>query len=242
MTKTRIGVLAAFLGFATLYIQAQDVQVSAANRTITVTAEDSVEAPAELAIIQIGYRNYARDWRAAYRQNLLQSDATIKAIMSAGVPKENIRTEAVRLSHIEDEETKPAEFKKSTVFLAYQSWTVRVSVPKAQTVVDSAVSAGANDIADVEWSLNDPAALEAKASAAALSRARAIAEQMAKGLGAKLGMLIYASNTAPATKAFGMMAQTETVEVRAEPPSPRLVLFPQPVRRQATVHAVFAIE
>ena len=64
-------------------------------------------------------------------------------------------------------------------------------------MVDAAVKAGANEVDDVEWNVVDPIALQAKAGGAALAKARAIADQMAKGLGIKVGELVYASNRAP---------------------------------------------
>jgi hypothetical protein len=60
-----------------------------------------------------------------------------------------------------------------------------------------ALRAGANVLESLDWNVADPKALQAKAGAAALEKAKAIAEQMAKGLNAKLGDLVYASNRAP---------------------------------------------
>jgi hypothetical protein len=77
-----------------------------------------------------------------------------------------------------------------------------------------------------------------------LAKARAVADQMAKGLGTRLGELVYASNRAPVAKMYRGM---ETVEVMATttpppPPPPKLTLFPQKVKSDATVYAVFSIE
>jgi len=117
-------------------------------------------------------------------------------------------------------------------------------VSQAQAVVDLAVRRVANEVEDVEWNVADPLALQAKAGAAALVKARAIAEQMAKGLGTKLGDLVYASNRAPVSKLFrnlSMQTEAATVSSRGEN-KPQLTLFPQKVKSDATVYAVFAIE
>jgi len=110
-------------------------------------------------------------------------------------------------------------------------------------VVDLAVKAGANDLNDVQWNVADPVALQAKAGSAALAKAKAVADQMAKGLGSKLGELVYASNRAPVAKPYRGM---ETVEVFASLapslPPPTLTLFPKKVKSDATVYAVFSIE
>src|SRR6266567_7784425 len=126
--------------------------------------------------------------------------------------------------------------KKERRFEAQQSWHVTVSAVQAQAVVDRAVRAGANEVDDVEWNVTDSVALQAKTSGAALSKARAIAEQMAKGLGTKLGDLVYASNRAPVAKMWrGMTVNTQSSVVGSAEPEPKLRLFPQKVKSDATV-------
>jgi uncharacterized protein YggE len=58
---------------------------------------------------------------------------------------------------------------------------------QAQTVVDLCVNAGANEVEDVEWSVADPVALQAKAGGAALVKARSIVEQIGHGAGNEAG-------------------------------------------------------
>jgi hypothetical protein len=67
---------------------------------------------------------------------------------------------------------------------------------------------------------------------------------MAKGLGAKLGELVYASNRAPVAKFFrGLSMNTESAEASTVAErKPQLTLFPQKFKSEATVYAVFAIE
>jgi uncharacterized protein YggE len=221
----------------------QDVQVSRTNKTIAVTAEEAVEVNAEIGVLLLGYQNRAATKDAVYRENLLASERIVKALLDAGVPKQNIETSKLDLHERERDDNRkqaPVEFQ------ALQTWTIRVRSDVAQTVVDVAVRAGANIVQDVEWTVADPVALEAKAGGAALAKARAIAEQMARGLGAKLGELIYASNRSPVAKMWrGMRADTSSAMLsRATDklPEPKLTIFPSPVRKEATVHAVFAIE
>jgi uncharacterized protein len=164
--------------------------------------------------------------------------------LDARVPRANIETDKLQLARTEIDEKWTTDMKKERQFIAGQSWHVTVSASEAQTVVDLAVKAGANEVDDVEWNVADPVALQAKAGATALAKAKSIADQMAKGLGTKLGELVYASNRAPVAKTW------QTVEVNAEkmmpppppPPPPKLTLFPQKVKSDATVYAVFSIE
>lgn len=225
--------------------QSQDIQVNRQNKTIAVTADYTLTADAEVAELAIGYHNYAPTQETAFRENVRIADQIIQALLHAKIPSSSIETDKVRLDRVEIDEKWPEEMKKQRVFVAQQSWHVAVSAAQAQSVVDLSVKAGANEVDDVDWNVADPVALQAKASGAALAKARSIAEQMAKGLGTKLGELVYASNRAPVPKLWrGLTASTESAEVSttAAEPEPKLKLFPQKVKSDATVYAVFAIE
>jgi uncharacterized protein YggE len=223
---------------------AQDIQVNRQNKTIAVTAEESTTADAEVAVLAIGYHNYGPTQDAAFQENVRAAERITKALLDAKVPKANIETDKLRLARTEIDEKWTADMKKERQFVAEQSWHVTVSASEAQTVVDLAVKAGANEVDDVEWNVADPVALQAKASGAALAKARIVADRMAKGLGTKLGELVYASNRAPVAKMWrGATLNTEAaVLAPPPPPPPRLTLFPQKVKSDATVYAVFSIE
>jgi uncharacterized protein YggE len=223
---------------------AQDIQVNRQNKTIAVTADESVTADPEVAVLTLGHRDFAPSYDAAFQQNISASDKITKALMSVGVPIANIETEKLSLERVEPDSRWTPEMKKDRQFGAQQTWQVTVPVSQAQAVVDVAVRNGANYVEDVDWDVADPAALQAKAGGAALAKARLVAEQMARGLGTKLGELIYASNRAPVNRAFRNLSTLETsmAAPAPPPPPPHLKLFLQKVKSQATVYAVFGIE
>jgi uncharacterized protein len=222
----------------------QDIQINQQNKTIAVTADESVSADAEVAVLDIGYHNYAATQDLAFGSNVRVARAITRALLQANVPEGNIETEKLRLGPAQVYQDWTEQMKNERVFEAQQSWHVSVSVAQAQSIVDVAVKAGANEVDDVDWNVIDPVALQAKASGAALAKARSIADQMAKGLGIKLGELVYASNRAPIPKMWRGMVQTSQAEVAstATEQEPKLKLFPQKVKSDATVYAVFAIE
>jgi uncharacterized protein YggE len=96
-----------------------------------------------------------------------------------------------------NQEWTPAE-KAERKFQVQQSWSVKTAAANGAKVLDVAVKAGANQSGQMTWSVADQDALQAKAAKLALDRARQIAQQMAAGLNATLGPLVYASNEAPA--------------------------------------------
>ena len=222
---------------------AQEVQVSRSNRSIDVTATETVRANAEVAIVTLGFVNYVPTRDAAYEENARVSNQVIQALLDGGLSKLAIHTEQFQIQSrpYTDPRGGPPEHQ----FYAEQTWTIRVNAADAQTVVDRAVTAGANDVGNVVWEVADPNALEQKAGRAALAKARAEAAELAAEFGGKLGELLYASNRLPnesgvgygAGGGFGMAAGPSTT-----PERPTVKLFPQPVERSATVHAVFAID
>jgi uncharacterized protein YggE len=215
----------------------QQILVNRQNKTIAITAEESVSVDPEVATITVGYQNYGPSKDAAYGENIRVSNEVTKALLNSGVPKSALETESLRLERAERDEKWTAEEKKERQFQATQTWTIHVTADRAQAVVDMALRAGANELEALDWNVSDPKALQAKAGAAALAKAKTIAEQMAKGLNAKLGELVYASNQAPIAGSSGK------VEIMPAPPSPpQLVLYPKKVKSDATVYAVFAIE
>ena len=232
--------LSVLLSVCVVSMYAQTIQVNRQNKTIAVTADDSATAVAEVAVIEIGYHSYAPTQDSAFHENVRVAEQITKALLDAKIPRANIQTEKLRLSHAEIDEKWTPDMKKDRQFTAEQSWHVTVSASDAHSVVDLAVKAGANELNDVEWNVADPVALQARAGGAALAKARTIAEQMAKGLGAKLGELVYASNRAGTT--LNVEAMPAIMAPPPPPPPASLTLFPEKVKADATVNAVFSIE
>jgi len=226
---------------------AQDIQVNRQNKTISVIAEESVTADPEVATVVIGYHNYGATHDLTFQENVRVSNQVTKALLDAHVPKDNIETATLRFERVDADEKWTPEMRKERQFQASQSWRIRVPATQAHVVLDIATHAGANRVDEVAWEVADPSALQAKASGAALAKARAIAEQMAKGLNAKLGELVYASNRSPEennrfVEAFWSRQNSITVSAVEVEATPQVVLYPQKVVSHATVYAVFAIE
>lgn len=220
----------------------QQIQVNRQNKTIALTVDESVSANPEVATITVGYQNYAPTKDAVYADNVRVSNEVTKALLNVGVSKSAIETESVRLERTERDGKWTEQERKERQFQATQTWTIHVSADKAQTVVDTSLRAGANVLESLDWNVSDPKALQARAGAAALSKAKEIADQMAKGLNAKLGDLLFASNHAANVVYTYATLETSAAVQPPPPPPPQLVLYPKKVKADATVYAVFAID
>jgi len=226
---------------------AQQVAVSKQNKTITISAEETMKFEPEIAKLEIGRQDYAATQEEAFRSTKNAVASIVDSLHKSGIRDQAISTESLTLEE-QTQSDSSHRVPPNEKFHSSQRLQVIVSVTTAQNVLDSAVIAGANDVANPEWLLKDYDLAQAQAAGAALKKARTNAEQMAAGLGAKLGDLIYASNNVPNVLfAFrqGLTLNTEsavTVTGTALRREEALKLFPQPVEVKATVYATFAIE
>jgi hypothetical protein len=223
----------------------QGITVSKDNRTIAITATDSVVAMADVATVHIGFVVYGIDHDSAYTDGSKISNAVISALKSAGVPADAIESEAQNLAEEQPYQLNqlPEAEKAKRKWTLTQSWTVRSNASDAARILDLAVKAGANQSGSIDWSLKDENAPQAEAAGKALQRARVVAEEMAKGLNVKLGTLIFASNETQATPVRPVMRAMSEIKASAPPPPPPpLAINPRRIETSATVYAVFAIE
>jgi len=241
------GVAAAMFVATVGMAQAQTIEVNQNNRTIAVTATDKATADSDVAIITVGYLSYAPDSASAYQKGSQLSNSILDSLKKAGIPDSAIQSQAQSLGHTEfpEYDKTPPEERKLREFTISQSWTVKVPAKEAAVVLHTAIEAGANESGHIDWDLTDHGALQAKAAEKALVHAREIAKQMASGLDAHLGSLVYASNQMPMQRFAGVLnsAALETVTVYADAKKEvPLAIKPQQVEESATVYAVFAIE
>jgi uncharacterized protein YggE len=236
MTFRRLLAALATLPFA-LTVAAQQftqpqLNITATNRTLTVAADDSVSVEPEVAVLHIGFDTQPGDPKQAYADGTRTSNAIINALKNAGVPESSIRSESQFLN-------RDYSVEKSHKFKLSQQWTVRTTPERAAEILDVAVTAGANTSGEIEWTVKDEKALVEQALNRAADRAKENATVLAKGMGVRLGALIYVSNqlSTPYPRPMPMaMAKA------AGAPAPPLAIEPQKVTRAANVYAVYAIE
>ena len=241
-SSTPIIALAATAFLATA-AYAQTIQVSNANKTIAITATDEATETADIAAVRIGFEVFGPNSDTAYADGGRISQAVLAALHAQGVADKSIESASQGLEPYNDFNQKdtPAERARKQ-FVMRQSWTVTVLPQEAAKVIRATVAAGANQSGAIDWRVADRNALQARAAAAALVKARAIATQMAAGLHVKLGDLLYASNQAPEPPRFPRPLIFSAAAKAAGPAPPLLAISPQTVREQATVYAVFAIQ
>jgi uncharacterized protein YggE len=208
--------------------------ISPANRTLSVTATESVSVEPEVAILHIGFETQPADAKTAYAQGAQTSNAIVAALRQAGVAESDIRSES---QYLDRDYTVP----KSHRFKLTQQWTVKTTPAHAAEVLDVAVTAGANSSGALDWTVRDESALNEQALDKAAARARANAAVLAKGMDVHLGSLLFTSNQLNAPNFPRPMMRALAMPGSAEA-APPLAIEPQKVSREASVYAVYAIE
>ena len=230
---------------AAVSLHAQQIVVSKDNRTIAVTTSADASAEADTVTVQIGFIVYGPDQASAYALGSKTSNAIAAALKTASVPAENLQSESQSIGAVQpygNQEWTPSE-KAERKFQVTQGWSVKTTAANGAEILDTAVKAGADQSGQMSWSVADQDALQAKAAKLALDRARQIALQMAAGLSATLGPLVYASNEAPARGPQPLMKGAMMSALMAAPQEVApLSISPQKVTASATVYAVFSIQ
>ena len=219
---------------------AQPQHASLDRKTIEISATEKVLVAADIATVKIGYQNLSATKDAAYAENTRTANKIIQAILDSGVPKEAIETESLKLE--QEQERYGAKSGQPVKYVGFQEWQIHSSASEAQKIVDIAVAAGANQIENVEWSVKNPDELEATAYAAALNRAKNLAEQTASQTGVKLGEIISIANSASSfDRQFWRRAGATMYAMAAPPKLAMLKLQPGTVEREASVTITYAV-
>lgn len=210
-----------------------ELKVETSNRTLSVSGDAQVTADPDTAILHIGFETSPSDAQSAYAEGTRTSNAIMGAVKQAGVAESEIHSET---QHLDRDYTMP----KSHKFKLVQQWTVKTDPAHVAQVLDAAITAGASVSGEIEWTVKDPSALDAQALQNAAARAREDAAGLAKGMGVRLGALVYVSKTsAPDVRPMQMQRVMAMAKAQSDQP---LAIEPGKVTRSASVSAVYAIE
>jgi uncharacterized protein len=149
-----------------------------ARAGITVTGVGTVKSVPDEAELSLGVETEAPTAKDALAANSARMERLLAALGSAGVKKEDIRTQEVSLY--------PRYEKEG--FTARNSVLVKIrDLGRAGAILELAARSGANQTSGPSMSTSNREELEAKALTAAVENARAKAEALARAAGVGLG-------------------------------------------------------
>ena len=177
------------------------VQTQPPARTITVTGTGKVTLTPDIAYISIGVHTENASATEAVSGNSTQAQAVITAIKGFGVADKDIQTTDVSINPQQQTDSNG----KVTGILYVVDNTVYVTVrdlTKLGDLLDSTVSAGANNINSIQFDVADKTAALSQARLAAVADARKQADELTKATGVTLDVvqsISYYDTTAPVT-------------------------------------------
>jgi uncharacterized protein YggE len=196
---------------------------------ITVTGVGTTTSVPDEAAFTIGVQTVGPTAREALASNSEQMRRVIAAVRSAGVAKEDVKTQDVSVSaSYEDEGRIDGYSARNSVLVTIHD------LSKAGAILDAASNAGANEVYGPMLSRSDEDELQAKALREAVSNARKKAEALADAAGVSLGRVTAI------TEGFsgGPQPYYAAAELRAKADAP---IEPGTQDTQATVTVTFAI-
>lgn len=163
-------------------------------RTITVSGNGSINTAPDMATITIGVREDADSAREAMDLLTAGLGPVLDELASAGIAATNIQTSGLSLGarYIYPDNHEP----KLVGYTASSSVEVRLhDLSRVGTVLDMAVSEGANQLSGISFGLADPSAARDAARRAAVEDALARAGLYAESAGVTLGDVLSISES-----------------------------------------------
>lgn len=155
-------------------------------RGIRVRGTGHVERVPDVATVTLGAQVQAASAGEAQSMAGERMRGVLGALAAAGIPEGDVATARVSLEQTFDY---GGPSPRPTGYQAVQTIDVRVrDLTALGRVVDAAVAAGANEVAEVSLGLLDTADARAEARSLAVADARRAAETLAEAAGVRLGL------------------------------------------------------
>lgn len=163
--------------------------------SVSVTGEASISQAPDLAILQAGVTSQDKTARQAMTASGRLMQAVLAALKQAGIADADIQTSRLRLEPIREQQrgSNPAAI---VAMEASSLITVQLrEVEKAADILDRMITAGANLVTGISFTVSAPSKLLDQARVEAMADARRKAEIYAKAAGLTLGPAISISES-----------------------------------------------
>ena len=156
MTRSSLPLAAAVMALSATGASAGEVQIPVTGPLVELTVSETVNSSPDLVMLSAGVNATALTASAALQDNAQRMARVIAAIEGQGVAEEDIRTSEISLNPQYEWD----EVGRRQVFRGYQvSSTVQIrlrDIPRTGRVLDAVVTAGADEIGSISWSVEDP--------------------------------------------------------------------------------------
>ena len=157
-------------------------------RTITVNASGTVEREPEQGVVLLAVESEAANARAAADANAQKMTQLLTALRRSRLTDRQIRTVSYELRPEYERRERGQEPPRIVSYRAVNMVQITVdTVARLGSVIDAAIAAGANRVANIRFQLRDPHAAHLEAVQIAVRNARREAEAVAQAAGQRLG-------------------------------------------------------
>jgi uncharacterized protein YggE len=166
------------------------MQAAGDSKGIFVTGEGEVTVKPDVAYITLGVETQLRTAQDAQRENARLIGQMITKLTSLGIAREKIETSNYNLWPVRNFVKSSGTEQVVGYRVTNQVLITVTELDKLGSVVDAAVSAGANNVQGISFSVRDAARAKAEAMKAAAKDARVKAEALAESMGLSLSGII----------------------------------------------------
>lgn len=147
------------------------------NRVMTVVGNANIPVKPNIALIQLAVKTEHEQLNQAVQENSYQMNQVIQALVQFGILRENIQTASLQVQHMYDFVEGIQEFKG---FEVINIITIRMEdIDQVGNVIEIAIQNGANQISNLQYSLDNPQSFERQAIIEALEDAKGKAQTIA---------------------------------------------------------------
>ncbi len=216
------GVIAALIVGATALgaVLARPATIQAAQtggtlvRQITVVGTGEAKATPDRATVQLGVQSEAATAREALTANSTSMTGLIEQLTQLGIAASDIQTSNFNISPTYSDDGRTVSGYQVTNMVS----VIIRDVGAAGDLLDKVVSAGANAVYGIGFSIDNPQALQAAARDAAIADARARAQAMATAAGGSVGQILTLSETIDSPPPVLMQRAEAAMAADAAPP------------------------
>jgi uncharacterized protein YggE len=163
--------------------------------TVSVNGSGGANVAPDAASISIGVNVIRSTLTEAQAQATAQMTAVIDALKAAGIADDDIQTTNYSVSIIQDYDTNGYPTKISGFQVNNQVNVIVRDLTELGSILDTAVSEGANSIYGISFIVSDPTAAASAARKLAIENATAKAREIAEATGTTLGRLVSVSES-----------------------------------------------
>jgi uncharacterized protein YggE len=181
-----LALLAAFVPAVSQAALADDKEPP--KRTITISGKGTVKSAPDMVTVSAGVESQAPAAKDALAKNTAAMTRVVEALKGEGIDAKDIQTTNFSVSpryEDQDDDKKPPRIVGYSVFNSV--YVTMHDTAKLGGVLDQLVSAGANSIGGISFSIDKPEELENQARKLAMADAIAKAKLYAEAAGAELG-------------------------------------------------------